>query len=312
MTRHTHPEPSLIEKLARRVSAKLHGNHKSPTTYQYKSFAIELPKNHPLPEHQRIHPKYDRFLPHLARYAGAADTIVDIGANIGDTLAGMAEQNSRPTYICIEPDDSFHQYLEKNTERIKEAVDGLRVKIVKALVGKNVSNVALVGDRGTKHAVAGGQGGIQSLPLDEIITPGHLVRILKSDVDGFDYDVLDSSMAIISRHGPMIFFECQCDHEQQLTGYRRTLTSLEATGYCDWTLFDNYGELLVRTDDLGIVDQLLQYVWRQNTGQATRTIYYFDILAVRKEDSTLIDRVLSEYVPPHAQESSSPRQRPST
>jgi FkbM family methyltransferase len=295
MTRLTHPEPSLFEKITSRISRKLHPYRKSPITYQYKAFAIELPPYHQLPEHQKRHPKYDRFLPHLARCVDPAETIVDIGANVGDTLAGMVEQNARPTYVCIEPDDAFHRHLENNVERIRASVSGLRVEIIKALVGKNVSNVALVGERGTKHAVASGPGGIESSPLDELIGPGHKVRLLKSDVDGFDYDVLDSSMAIISRDGPMIFFECQYENEHQLVAYRKTLESLESAGYRDWTLFDNFGEVLLRTDDLNAVNQLLDYVWRQNTGRATRTIYYFDILAVRKDDSTLIDRVLSGY-----------------
>jgi FkbM family methyltransferase len=298
MTEGTHPEPSLFEKLTSRIARRFHRHRRTPVTYQYKSFAIELPENHRLPEYQERHPKYDRFLPHLAKYAGPADTIVDIGANVGDTLAGMAEQNPQPTYICIEPDDSFHGYLVKNAEQIKGSIGNLKVETIKALVGRNVSNVALVGERGTKHAVTGTQGGMKSSPLDELIAPGHGVRILKSDVDGFDYDVLDSSMAIISRDGPMLFFECQYEHEHQLAAFRKTLIALEATGYRDWTLFDNFGEVLLRTADLGTVNQLLDYVWRQNTGSATRTIYYFDILAVRQPDSALIDRVLNEYVQP--------------
>lgn len=297
MTIHrTPPRPNLFERITRRVSRKLRRYRKSPITYQYKAFSIELPPHHQLPEHQKRHPKYDRFLPHLARCVDPAETIVDIGANVGDTLAGMVEQNARPTYVCIEPDDAFHCHLENNVERMRSSVSGLRVEIIKALVGKNVSNVVLVGERGTKHAVASGPGGIESSPLDELIGPGHKVRLLKSDVDGFDYDVLDSSMAIISRDGPMIFFECQYENEHQLVAYRRRLESLECAGYATGyssTISANYS--------------FARMIWTRSTSSWTtsgvrtpgvrrvRSIAPA-LLTVRKDYSKVIDKVLSEYI----------------
>lgn len=296
MGKDTHTEkPSLFTKIAKRVARKLRQHSKLPIKYQYKEFSIELPANHLLPEYQKTRPKYDRFLPHLAKYVTHSDTIVDIGANVGDTLAGMAEQNATASYICIEPDDSFYRHLEENVERIKSSIKGLKIQTIKALVGKNISNVSLDGKGGTKHAVIENEGGIKSLPLDEIISNKSNIRILKSDVDGFDYDVLDSSMAVLEKHKPIIYFECQYDYEYQKSGYSQTLKSLEATGYCDWTVFDNFGEIVIRTDDIDIVAQLMNYVWQQNTGHATRTIYYFDILAVQENDSALIDKVLREY-----------------
>lgn len=102
-------------------------------------------------------------------------------------------------------------------------------------------------------------------------------------------------MAVIEAHKPIIFFECEYDFEYQKSGYSKTLKSLESAGYCDWTVFDNFGEVVIRTNDIGIITQLMNYVWQQNIGQATRTIHYFDILTVQQNDSALIDKVLSEY-----------------
>ncbi len=286
---------SLLAKIVSRLKREIRKHSRLPFLYQYKEFSIKLSANHLLPEYQERHLKYDRFLPHLAKYATAADTIVDIGANVGDTLAGMAEQNSISNYICIEPDDSFYNHLEKNIARIKKSIKSLKIQTIKALVGKNISNVSLYGKGGTKHAVIEDEGRTKSLPLDEIIPNTLNVRILKSDVDGFDYDVLDSSMAVIEANKPIIFFECQYDFEYQKNGYINTLKVLESSGYCDWTVFDNFGELVVRTNNINIISQLMNYIWQQNIGNATRTIYYFDILCVQKKDSLLIDKVLSEY-----------------
>jgi FkbM family methyltransferase len=248
-----------------------------------------------LPEYQMDHPKYDRFLPHLAKYALSSDTIVDIGANVGDTLAGMVEQNPTSNYICIEPDNSFYRHLEENIERIRSSIKDLKIQTIQALVGKNISNVSLDGKGGTKHAVINKNGGIKSLPLDQMIFNKSNIRILKTDVDGYDYDALDSSMAVIQAHKPIIFFECEYDFEYQKSGYAKTLKSLQSAGYCDWTIFDNFGEVVVRTNDIGIINQLMEYVWHQNIGQTTRTIQYFDILTVQQNDSALISKVLSEY-----------------
>ncbi|QHF45138.1 hypothetical protein PspS35_15610 [Pseudomonas sp. S35] len=294
-TKTTHNSSSLLSKISHRIIRKLRKHSKIPINYKYRNFSIKLPSHHLLPEYQKTHAKYDRFLPHLTRYIDDSETIVDIGANIGDSLAGMAEKNATAHYICIEADDSFYRHLEENVSRIKAFIPQLNVQTIKALVGKNISNVSLDGKDGTKHAVVHNDGGILSSPLDELIPEASSVRILKSDVDGFDYDVLDSSMAVIKKHNPMLFFECQYDYEYQRTGYAHTLNTLEAAGYCDWTVFDNFGEVVIRTSDLSIVSQLMTYIWQQNIGRSTRTIYYYDILAVQKNDSALIDNVLKDY-----------------
>lgn len=291
----TPEKPSLLSKITRSIARKIRQHSNLPIQYQYKGFSIELPAIHLLPEYQNKHPKYDRFLPHLAKYVTESHTVIDIGANVGDTLAGMVEQNAAASYICIEPDDLFYHQLEENVKRIKNSISGLKVQTIKALVGKNISNVSLDGKGGTKHAIIDNGGGIKSLPLDEMISNKADIRVLKSDVDGFDYDVLDSSMAVIELHKPMLFFECQYAYEYQKIGYFKTLRSLEVIGYCDWTVFDNFGEVVIRTDDIDIIVQLMNYVWQQNTGHATRTIHYFDILAIQKSDSLLIDKVLKEY-----------------
>jgi FkbM family methyltransferase len=222
--------------------------------------------------------------------------VIDIGSNVGDTLAGMAEKNIAVKYICIEADEQFYTYLEKNVKKIKNSIHDLNVETIRALIGQNISNVTLDGTGETKHAVIGKEGSIKSLPLNKVISEIENVRILKSDVDGFDYDVLDSSMLIIERKKPIIFFECQFNFEYQKKGYFKTLKKLEDADYCDWTIFDNFGEVVLRTSSLNVVYQLMQYIWQQNTEQATRTIYYYDILAVNSKDSELITRVLKEYI----------------
>jgi FkbM family methyltransferase len=275
-----------------------------PVSQRYRDFTILLPAEHLLPLYQRQHPRYDRFLPHLAAALGADAAIIDVGANCGDTLAGMVERNRDAMYVCIEPDDGFFAYLQDNIARIRASLGQISVHAVQSLVGKSVGKVNLAGSGGSRHAVAvdgatagAGAGGHASATLDSILAalPALNVRLLKSDVDGFDYDVLDSAAGLLAAQAPILFFEAQCDREEQLAGFTATIGWLESLGYRHWTAFDNFGSVVLRTADSGQIVQLLGYVWKQNQGLATRTIHYFDVLACTAADAVFIDGVVDRY-----------------
>lgn len=270
-----------------------------PVRHRYGNFSILLPAEHLLPQYQRQYPRYDRFLPHLVAALGPDAVIVDVGANCGDTLAGMVERNPRATYVCIEPDGDFFAFLKQNIARMTSAMGPPTVHLVQSLVGKSVGDVTLAGQGGSRHAVLvnEAQGCHSSVTLDGILAtlPPLSVRLLKSDVDGFDFDVLDSAEGLLRSQHPILFFETQCDNHDQLSGFIRTMASLETLGYRHWAVFDNFGTLVIRGSDGDVVVQLLDYVWKQNQGTASRTIFYFDILACTDTDSALIKQVIDEF-----------------
>ena len=80
-----------------------------------------------------------------------------------------------------------------------------------------------------------------------------------------------------------------------MVGFKKTIGWLNEIGYVNYTVFDNFGQVIVRTDDIEQVFQLMNYVWQQNTNLATRTIAYYDILAITESDICLINNVLSDY-----------------
>lgn len=282
----------MFSKLRKRLS----GQRNAPIEHPYNGFSILLPADHLLPVYQKHHPKYDRFLPHLASFIDTPATIIDVGANCGDTLAGMVDKNAKARYVCVEPDDTFHTLLLANIARIKSRLPALEVDVAKCLAGKAVTNVSLEGGGGSKHAVIG-SGTQSSRPLDDIVAslPVPPVRLLKSDVDGFDYDVLDSAAGILATQQPLVFFESQCDHDYQLAGFKKTVAWMDGLGYTDWTVFDNFGAVVLRTGDVGQLYQLWDYVWQQKEKTTTRTIYYFDVLAAVPKDRALVDKALAGY-----------------
>jgi FkbM family methyltransferase len=252
---------------------------------------IILPADHRLPIYQAEHRLYDRFLPHLAIWLADGDRIIDVGANCGDTLAAM--YSARPTlrFVCIEPDKGFDTYLRRNIKRLP----GVDAIVVNAMVGQAISGAALIGSGGTAKQVISSGGGRASQTLDELLQDvAAPVRLLKTDVDGFDYDVLDSASNIIARDAPLLFFECYLDHDFQRLGYRATIAALAAKGYTDWSIFDNFGALMAHGGSELVLD-ILDYVWLQNAGATTRTIFYIDILAATASDKALVSTVLGNY-----------------
>lgn len=271
-------------------------------TYPIGRCSVVLPAGHKLPAYQRSHSQYDRFLPHLARALSAGSVVIDVGANCGDTVVSMLDQNPRVGFLCVEADATFFRYLQANVARLRQ--DGLdcQVTLVHGLAGAELSNVVMQGPRSTKRAVAAPDQAANTMnarPLDAILSaegiPAERVAVVKVDTDGYDYDVIASASALLTARTPMLFFECQFTAHAQKARYDQMIGELGDRGYTDWAIFDNYGALLLRTREVAQVHQLVDYLWQQEAGRSTRTLYYLDLLASGERDRSLIEGVLTSY-----------------
>ena len=282
-----------MKKLLMKLSLKV---SRADQQLRFGDFSIRLPHDHLLPVYQRKHPSYDHFLPFLAGQLEGGTTVIDVGANCGDTVAAMAAKNPHLHYLCIEPDEQFLRYLKSNVAAMQQVAPRLQIETVAAMVGKDISQASLAGSNGSKHAVPGA-GGITTTTLDTIFAAGQRapVRLLKSDVDGFDYDVVNSAADLIRRDRPLIYYECQFFDEPQRSGFEDLMASLSDAGYTHWTVFDNFGEVMLTGSEPAQVRQLMAYSWRQQQKRATRTIYYYDILAAVPADAAFVDQVLAAY-----------------
>ena len=287
-----------IRELVDRLWFELRVALKIDQRYLVGEIFVKLPPDHLLPLYQRTHKNYDRFLPHLAKYLPRQSIVVDVGANCGDTVAAMASANDDLHYVCIEADETFFKYLESNIGKIESKYKSIVCEVHRQLIGKSVSNVIMEGTGGTKRAIAShGIDSLRSKTLDEVLEDFDPSRIslIKSDVDGYDYDVINSAESILEACDPFLYFECQYENKQQLDGYFECLGRIDGMGYSNFALFDNFGGLICESIDRPVLRQFLSYVWRQNREEAMRTIYYFDVLAYNTSHKELVSSVLRDY-----------------
>ena len=303
----------LRRKLPSRLLAAAHTVRKLtgvPQVHPCGDFTITLPADHWLPLYQRQHRLYDRFLPVLCQSFSRGEWIIDVGANCGDTVAAILSANRTASCLCIEGDDTFFRSLTHNIESFASACPAARVIPIEALVGTGALHGDLQGAHGTstlkESAATDGKTQWLSLerivhqlpqtaPLREGLSHSEIIRLIKSDVDGFDYDVLASAGDLLDAPGLLLYFECQCADTDQLRGYLRTFELLMARGFCNFSLFDNFGNYMAEVSTLRQLEVMLDYVWAQTRGLSTRTIYYYDILASKPTSADIAQAALSRW-----------------
>ncbi len=198
---------------------------------------LRIGASHHLPFIVAANPMWSRPLIHaVGALPGEAPLVVDVGANVGDTvlmIEGTAPGRCR--YVCIEPDDSFFSLCQENLKTVPMA---------------ELHHV-FVGERGTKLAIAhgapgtattrAGESGAEATPLDEVIA-GRKVDLIKVDTDGLDYAVLRSAVRTVKEQRPALFFEWDPhfwrDHGEDPAGVFEFLADL---GYHRFSLFTDAG-----------------------------------------------------------------------
>jgi len=203
---------------------------------------IILPPEHPLSMYNSLYKEYDKFLPKIIENIKHNESIIDIGANVGDTLFRLVNINTKPNYYSIEGDEYFFKYLKKNKELLEENIQ-YKVTLINELVGKNlVGNLTETFNPGSRSLVESNEG-TKTKTLDEIIINYKIVNIklIKVDVDGYDYNVLFSAMNEIKKNKPDLFFEYM---NLNKVDYIELIEELFKIGYSNWTVLNNYGYII--------------------------------------------------------------------
>lgn len=288
----TSPLANIFKQTLSRFSKS---GHEKNVCYRIGDYTVTLPENHLLRRFQFEHRLYDRFVLALggAKYDG---WIIDVGANVGDTLAALASFNSK-RIICVEPDANWFEELQANADVVRQG--GSTVICENWAVGPDgvLADLSYTSSS-TAHFVPSEAGSTRLRSLDQIVRPivgDDKIALIKSDVDGFDAAVLNSGRTVIIRDLPLLYVEAEVQDSSQLEEWSRTIKWLKQAGYDSYAVLDNFGLPLLKKADSEAVLDCLRYTLNLNLAASTRTTWYFDLFATAPNHQWQFDEIMQRY-----------------
>ena len=242
---------------------------------------------HQLAFYQKEFPLYDRQLSklchHLHKKLKRTINIVDVGANVGDTVLNIGLKDA--FYLCVEGNESFAKLIQHNLNH------NYNYKLETCYLTDNPNEKGYQPEstNGTNRLLrcthtSDGKG-ILSQTLDQLIDAKYkniFFDLIKVDTDGFDFKVIRGAKQCLHKWLPFIFFEwdkayCAEQGEDPLSIF----PILNELGYHECILFDNFGNLFDKVD---INNKALLKSYINNTiGDGLP--FYYDVLAIPdKED----------------------------
>lgn len=264
---------------------------------QVGKFKILMNETHALPDYLKQFPHYSSNLPRLAskvkeKYQDLI--LIDVGANIGDTVALIRSVSYFPI-VCIEGDDFYFNILKKNIKQFDEAYayQFFLGEHDKTISGKKESlqgTLKIVPDANKETNKK-----FQIITLDNFLNTNSNfkpAKILKIDTDGFDLMIIRGSKDYLTKTKPILFFE----YDKQLfedvnDDGISTLNLLKNMGYETAVFYDNFGRLLLSTEleNEPLIQQLHDY-----TKNKKSAFSYYDICLFHQQDKQLADEFIKE------------------
>lgn len=241
---------------------------------------LRMPLSHSLPEYLRDLPLYDSAIGRVADYIRGRHghlCAIDVGANVGDTIAAMSLRENDKC-LALEPNAKFFACLKENWGSARQ----ITCMNVFCSDRARISGIVMEECRGTAGVVSQGKGerGMGSVRLDDLLegVPDFLhANFLKVDTDGHDAEVLGGSGSLLSRERPTVMFEWDVPKEggDALQRIRELLRFLKECGYATSVVYDNAGYLV------GTVPLEAEATWTDMCMyQSARPYYYYDVVVM--------------------------------
>ena len=261
---------------------------KSIVRANIKGLPMQIPFSHNLPFIFITCPQYADNLAVIAarvKLKYPAMTFIDIGANIGDTVALLREKADFPI-LCIEGDPYYFNLLKMNMKALSN------VALEEVLIAESDSHISarLETQKGTAHLVkAEGSPTIRTARLGSVLksqTQFAWAKMLKIDTDGFDGIIIRACGDYLQAAKPVLFFEydpyfLQMQKDDGISIFKFLLD----LGYEDALLYDNQGAL---SGTLELRDaKAAQAIHAKSSG--FKGEFYYDICAFHQEDRDLFD-----------------------
>lgn len=274
----------MLRKISQMIKCK---KKSGDQIYSIGNLDILIPSSHKLPEYQKSYQNYDKkirnIITSIERIKGV-NTIIDIGANIGDT-AVFIRSFSNAKIICIEGDNLSLDYLKKNTHNLSDIV------ICPVYVqGRDADEAYEIQRHGgtARLEKSSKDENLEFMSLVDImkindIQPDSL-ELLKIDTDGFDFEILLDNSKLIDNFRPDIYFEYDITPKEQFDiDSIKVIELLQSFGY-SFIVYDNFGNLLNIVEDDCKQRFLHLNHYLKSCKKYGGGIYYFDIFAtVNKE-----------------------------
>jgi FkbM family methyltransferase len=151
----------------------------------------------------------DEALRFFRDYLKPGDRVVDVGANIGDTVLVASTQVGRSGHVVgLEPHPRTFVFLQENI-RFNRVTN---VELINSAVGSAPGTVRFSDDRrDDMNRVDGGNLQVTIDRLDELVPNACPLALLKVDVEGYEKFVFEGAAAILQR-AQCVYFEVSAVH----------------------------------------------------------------------------------------------------
>ena len=285
----------VIKSVRRRLALRM------KRTYKIGRYFIRLPPRHLLDVYQESFKNYDKKLPVLAallegKYKSSM-TIIDIGANIGDSAIALRNACNSPI-ICAEGNPEFLPILKSNLA----AIPGI-FRVIEKFIGPGHSSqvVKVITENGTAHVDRAATHEIEKQPKnDHLAVTGMisykeiieanvdlpLVRLVKIDTDGFDFQIILGAINQLASSMPVLFFEFDPSFSPKDAAQEALVAAnaLISAGYVHFVTYDNFGNYMLSFSDKPIerFKDLFAFLEQsRNSGGGTS---YLDICGFSEHD----------------------------
>jgi FkbM family methyltransferase len=246
-----------VSRRALSLARRLWLTQQDPTvSYDIGGTTLHLPLSHLLPVYRASHPDYSMNLARVVKVVAAAEdaTIVDIGANVGDSAAIVRTATDVPI-LAVEGDLAFLPYLRENAALLGD------IEIAPSYVRSADQAGPLAVERvgGTARLVAAGGDAaadpatLEARSLEEILDRHpRFARptLVKIDTDGHDVGIITDSQDVLRRTQPVLFFELDVAMTRDTADADATkvFPMLAELGYRRALFYGNLGPLVIGLD----------------------------------------------------------------
>lgn len=285
----------VVLKLKFAVRRMVLAFHDPRVVHQVGRHRLALPLSHNLPIDDAATPGRCDNLTRIASRVcddGGSSPFVDIGANVGDTVAYLRTKSQCPI-LAIEGDDEFYAFLEENMKSVP------RVWTFRGLLGDRSHTVSgMLGTNygGSKQVMvnAGETGILRFLTLPDVLDQFpqfKLARMVKIDTDGYDCKIIRGAQEWLQRVRPVLFFEYDPHHlgEQGDDGIS-IFGLLRTIGYESMLVFEGSGEFMFSADLSQ--ERLLEELHTYFVGRRSKR--YADVCVFHSGDRLLFEQCRSE------------------